>query len=468
MKNRILHLGLILLVVSLQSCLSLKQYNRPEEKVLNDLHFRTDNFTTDSLNLAEFSWREIFLDTILQRYIQTALDSNIDIRQAYQTIEISDAYLRQAKVNVWPTLSTSPGVTYQTQSQNTQFGQIIGERVHNVQYNIPLQASWEIDVWGKLKAMRQVALDQYLQTVTAHQAITSSLVANVALSYYQLLMLDKQREILQETIEFRRKYVESSRSLKDAGSLTAVAVKQAEAQLLNAESLLVSLDYQIELQENYLGLLMAQSPQSLKRSDLDATELTSHYETGFPVQLLQNRPDVRAAEYALKEAFDQTNVASTLFYPSLTITANTGLQSIDFTKLFNPASFFATLVGGLTQPILQGKQIRTNKEVALTRQEIAYLEYRKKVLQAIHEVSAALLAYDTQTKIVSLKNQEFEAYSQATVYSTELVNNGLGNYLEIILANERALNAKLDYLRAQFSQIQAQIQLYNALGGGWR
>lgn len=468
MKNRIAWIILVFVIVLMTSCISLKHYDTSDTSVAKDMYFRTDQIPTDSVTLADFTWKEIFTDTILQRYIQTALDSNLDIRAALRSIDISDSYLNQAKVNIWPTLSANPNVTYQTQSQNTQFGQIIGDRVHNVQFGIGLQSSWEIDVWGKLKSQRKLAIANYMQAVEIHQAIKTSLISRVALSYHQLQMLDQQKKILSETIQFRKDYVRSSISLKEAGALTEVAVKQAEAQLLNAESRSISLDYQIEIQENNLHLLMSESPGPIKRSELQDNPIVDRFQVGFPVQLLHNRPDVRQAEYALMAAFEQTNVAYTQFYPTFAITANTGLQSIDFSSLFDPMSFFASLVGGLTQPIFQRKQLKTNHEVALSAQEIAYLDFQSVLLSAVHEVSTALAAYKTQTQIIDLKNQEFEAYALATEYSTALVNNGLGNYLEIILANERALNAKLEYLLAQFSQMQAQIQLYSALGGGWK
>lgn len=452
----------------LTSCASLRTYETPLDEVSRNLTFRTDKLPEDSLSLADFSWRDVFQDEILQEHIAQALDSNLDVRVALRNIEIADSYLKQARVNTLPTLTAGPDVTYQTSSLNTQFGRIIGERVHLIQYTLGLQSSWEADIWGKLKSQQKSAVANHLSSVAGHQAVISQLVANLASSYYQLLALDAQKKLMENYVEYRTDYIETSRALKEAGIVTEVAVKQAEAQLLNVQSQLVSVEYEVEVQENYMNYLMGQSPGTLQRTDLETTEISADMEAGYPIQLLENRPDVRMAEFEFMSAFEQSNSARAEFYPSFTISASTGLQSIDFEDIISPESFLASVVGGLAQPIFNKRQIRTNYEVRLSQEEIAYFNWRDAILNGVQEVSNALAAYESQSEIVNLKEEEYENYQIATEYSQELVNNGMGNYLEVIIANENALNARLNYIQARLGQLNSQVQLYRALGGGWR
>jgi outer membrane protein TolC len=189
---------------------------------------------------------------------------------------------------------------------------------------------------------------------------------------------------------------------------------------------------------------------------------------GYPLQLLRNRPDVVAAEYRLVNAFELTNVARSNFYPSLTLSATTGLQSLEFDKLFSVNSLFATVVGGLTQPILNGRRIRTQYEVSLSAKEQAYLRFRQTILNASREVSDALYSFQAAQQTIDIRSQEFAAYDTATVYSEELLNSGLANYLEVLTARQNALNSQLSLVNARFDRLSAMVDLYRALGGGWR
>ena len=452
----------------LTSCASLRSYETPVGDISEDLTFRTDELPEDSLSMADFSWRDMFQDEQLQGYIEQALDSNMDVRIAMKNIDIAESYLAQAKVNTLPTLSVGPDVTYQTSSLNTQFGQIIGERQHLVQYTLGIQSSWEADIWGKLKSQQKSAVATHLSSIAGHHAVTSQLVANLASAYYQLLALDEQQELLEDYVAYRSDYIETSKALKEAGMVTEVAVKQAEAQLLNVQSQLVSVEYNMQVQENYIRYLMGESPGSIERTDLESTVISADMKAGYPIQLLENRPDVRMAEFDFMAAFEESNAARMQFYPSFTISASTGLQSIDFEDILSPESFLASVVGGLTQPIFNKRQIRTNYEVRLSQEEIAFLNWRDAILQGVQEVSNALANYENQSEIADLKLQEFETYEIATNYSQDLVNNGMGNYLEVILANENALNARLQYIQARLGQLNSQVTLYRALGGGWQ
>lgn len=452
---------------AVSSCMVRKEYQRPNN-VVDEKLFRTDMLPSDSTNIANVSWKEIFTDPILQRHINKALENNLDIRIAVQNITSADAYLRQSKAAYEPTLSVGPNYTFQTQSINTQFGQIIGERRYVNQFDITATIGWEADIWGKLKAQEKAQLANYLGTVAAHKAVKSDLIASVASSYYQLLTYDAQKKIIEETIAVREKNLETTKALKIAGTLTEVAVQQSEALVLNAKSLLIDIDTQIQLLENTMNLLMGEPSKSIERSTLASQNIPIDLKLGYPAQLLANRPDVMRAEYNLMNAFELTNSAKAQFYPTLRLTGSGGLQSVDIDHLFSVNSLFANVVAGLAQPILNRRTIKTNYEVSLANQEIAYLNFRKAVLTAGKEVSDAIRVFSVQDSYIDLKEKELSAYKNSVEYSQELVNYGMANYLEVLNASVNSLNAELNISNARYSKMKAAIDLYQALGGGWK
>jgi len=444
-----------------------EKYVRPAETVDENL-FRTDLLPQDSVSMATISWRDMFTDPVLQRHIATALENNLDVRVALQNIRAADAYLKQSKAAYLPTLSAGPNYTFQTQSLRTQSGQMLNGRKYSDQFDISANLGWEIDVWGKLKAQERAELANYLATVAGHQSVKSDLVASVASAYYQLLTFDDQKKIIGKTIALRKKNLETTTALKEAGTVTEVAVQQSEALVYNAESLLISIDIQIELLENTMSLLMAEPSHAVERTTIAAQRMPMSMKLGYPVNLLANRPDVKAAEYRLMNAFELTNAAKANFYPTLRVTGGAGISAGDLDQLFSANALFANIVGGLTQPILNKRQIRTQYEVSLANKEIAYLNFRRAVLTAGKEVSDALKIYEAQDGFISLKRKEMEAYEKSVGYSQELVNYGLANYLEVLNASANQLNAELNISNAEYSKLDAGIELYRALGGGWR
>ncbi|UZH53967.1 efflux transporter outer membrane subunit [Salinimicrobium tongyeongense] len=452
-------------LLSLQSCFVAKEYSRPEEVVENEA-YRTDNLPTDTLSMARISWRELFTDPVLTNHIDRALENNIDIRIALQQIEAAGAYLKQAKAAYLPTLGVSAQVTHQELAQNSQFGSFFDGGI--TQYDATANLSWEADIWGRIRSNERAQRAAYLQTVAAHQAVKTRLVANIANLYYQLLALDEQLEVTQETVANRMNSLETIKALKEAGNVTEVGVKQTEAQLYRAQAVVIDLQNQIRLLENTFSILLGEAPHPVERTALGAQELNTRLQIGVPVQLLRNRPDVIAAEYNLMNAFQLKNVAKSNFYPALRLTANGGFQSLDLADLIDTNSLFASFVGSLTQPIFNRRQIRTQYEVAQAQQEIAYLEFRRAILDASREVSDALYNYAAADKKLDIKQDEFEAYELATSYSEELLNNGLVNYLEVLTARENTLNSQLELVNIRYDELSSIVDLYQALGGGWQ
>ena len=458
---------LLLVTVLLNSCKIRQDYERPKDIVEEKL-YRTDFLPKDSTSIAQLSWKEIFTDAVLQKHISKALENNLDIRIALQNIASAEAYLKQSKAVYAPTFTVGPGYTFQTQSLNTQFGQIIGERRYVNQFDVTASLGWEADIWGKLRGQQKAQMATYLGTVAAHQAVKSSLVASVATAYYQLLSLDEQKKIIQNTIEVRKKNLETTQALKTAGTLTEVAVQQSEALVYNAEASLISLDVQIQILENTISLIMGEPSQKIERTALSSQNFNLKTDLGYPISLLANRPDVKQAEYNLINALELTNSAKAQFYPTLKITGNTGLQSVDIDHLFSGNSLFASLVAGLAQPVLNKRQIKTNYEVSLANQEKAYLNFRKSILSAGREVSNALTMYTSQDQFITLKKKEMEAYKKSVNDSQELVNYGMANYLEVLNASVNQLNAELNIANAEYVKLQSAVELYRSLGGGWQ
>lgn len=447
----------------LTSCFSAKEYVRPE--VINQEQYFTSSISKDSLSMAQVPWKEMFTDPVLQGYIEEALTNNIDIRVALQQIVAAEAYLKQGKAGYFPTLNGSAKYTHQENSENSQFGSAFPSLDS---YELAGNLSWEADIWGKIRSNKRAYNASYLQTVAAHKAVKTELIAQVSTIYYQLLSTDEQIKITEETIGNREKSLETTTALKDAGNVTEVGVKQTEAQLYTAQAILIDLKIQERLLENTMSILLGKVPENINRSTLESQVIATDLNTGVPSQLLSNRPDLMAAEYKLMQAFELTNVARSNFYPSLTLSASGGLQSLDFDNFFNTNSLFATLVGGLTQPIFNGRKIKTQYEVSQAQQEQARLQFKQAFLVASKEVSDALFTYQSVTEKIEVKQKEYNAYNLASEYSTELLNNGYANYLEVLVAQENALNSRLSLISIKYNQLKSVVDLYKALGGGWQ
>lgn len=455
---------LSLVFLTLQSCFVAKDYVRPENVVESE-RFRTDQLPLDSLSMATVSWKEIFTDPILQNYIEEGLTNNMDIRIALQQLAIAEAYVKQGKAGYFPTLNGTARVTHQELSQSSR---VPGQGSSVDHFEVAGGLSWEADIWGKIRSIKRASDATYLQSVAAHQAVKSRLVANIASSYFQLLALDEQIRVTEETIETRSKGLETTIALKDAGIGNEAGVKQTEAQLYTAKAILIDLKSQSRFVENTLSILMGSAPHDIARGTLEDQKIDIPLETGVPSQLLSNRPDVIAAEYRLINAFELTNVARTNFYPSLTLNANGGFQSFELDNLFDVNSLFASVVGGLTQPIFNGRKIRTQYEVSQAQQQQALLQFKYALLVAGKEVSDAMYSIEAASEKIQIKESENDAYSLAAEYSQELLDNGLANYLEVLIAQEFALNSSLGLVTAKNDHLQAIVDLYEALGGGWR
>ncbi|WKB80498.1 TolC family protein [Cellulophaga lytica] len=457
---------IVVVAFTLQSCFVAKDYDRPELPQTEAL-YRTDNLPTDSISMANLSWKNLFTDNYLEQYIQEGLQNNLDIRIAIQQLAAAEAYAKQGKAGYFPTLSIGPNYTHQELSKNSQFGSFLSNTSTD-QYDITANLSWEADIWGKIRSNKRATQAAYMQSVAGHQAVKTQLISSIANTYYNLLALDAQLAITKKTIETRESSVETIKALKDAGNVTQVAVDQNIAQYNSAKVLKVDLEAAIFRTENTLSILLGKAPQNFKRNSLDIQKIETDLAIGVPATLLSNRPDVMAAEYGLINSFELTNVARSNFYPSLTLTASGGYQSLELDKLLDANSLFANIVGGLTQPIFNQRRLKTQKEVALAQQEQSLLQFKKTLLTAGSEVSNALYTYNAETEKYEYRLKQVEALRRAEQNSEELLKNGYANYLDLLTARESALNAELSIIDSKLQQLTSIVNLYEALGGGWK
>lgn len=461
MKN-IKYIVVLSSTLVLQSCFVAKNYEKPELDT-DDL-YRTEVVAQDTTSMADMSWEELFKDPILQNYIRKGLQNNFDIRIAMQNIVAAEANLKQRKAGYLPSLNASGNWTHQEISGNSQFGAMFSNLD---QYQLAANLSWEADIWGKIRSNKRAANAGYLQTIAANQAVKTQVITGIASMYYQLLALDAQLQIAEQTLENRDKSVETIQALKEAGQVTEVAVKQTEAQKFSTEIIVEDLKYNITILENSLSILLGETSQAIERSTFEQQELNPEIKTGVPANLLSRRPDVIAAEYGLVNAFELVNVSRSQFYPSLTITATGGFQSLELKDLIDSGSLFATIVSGLTQPIFNQRQIRTQHEIAKSNQEKALIQFEKALKTAGKEVSDALANYENETNKIEIRTQQVDALKKASEYSEELLAYGLATYLEVLTAQDSALNSELGLIDNRYKQFNAIITLYRALGGGW-
>ncbi|WP_278035617.1 efflux transporter outer membrane subunit [Flavobacterium nitratireducens] len=466
MKNKIYKIALLTTTVILfQSCFVGKDYKRPEVKTAN--LYRNETTAVDTNSLANVSWEKIFTDPILQAHIRKGLQNNLDIRIAMQNLAAAEATMKQGKAGFFPNFSVGTDWTHQELSKNSQFGAIVRNTSVD-QYQFTGTLSWEADIWGKIKSNKRAANAAFLQTAAANQAIKTELIANIAATYYQLLAVDGQIKVAEETLINRNKSVETIIQLKKSGSVTEVGVKQTEAQKYATEIILADLKNNIIILENTLSTLLGEPSNKIERSTFETQKLAPSITLGVPSQLLRNRPDIIAAEYNLISNFELTNVAKSSFYPTLKITATGGFQSIELKEWFSTNSIFANIVTGLTQPIFNQRQLKTKYEIAKANQEKAYLQFEQSLLKAGKEVSDALAQYNNETTKIAVREKQVDALKKAANYSDELLTYGLANYLEVLTSKNDALNAQLSLIDNKFQQYKAVIQLYKALGGGWQ
>ena len=462
--------GFLLLVLFVSSCKVGQNYQRPAVPL--PTQFRSSTIS-DTGTVARLPWRDFFQNAELQQLIGTALTNNFDLQIAIKRIEVNQAYVRQTRYALMPTVNAQLTASTVTPSRNSLNGlsleNFIGSR-HLEDYSANVGVSWEADIWGKIRRQNEVTRASYLQTEEAAKAIQTNLVANVANGYYNLLLLDAQLDIARRNFALSDSIVRLIRLQKEGGEVTELAVEQAQAQRQTAALLQSQLAQAIVIGENGLRQLLGEMPGSLPHATrLDAFPLADTLLAGVPAQLLANRPDVRASELSLIAANAQIGVAQASLYPALVITGSGGLNAFRASNWFMfPASLFYAVAGGLTQPIFGRRQLKTQVEVARIRHEEAVIQFRQAITNGVREVADALV------RVEILKEQEQIASARVITLRSAITNarllfaSGLANYLEVITAQSNALQAELTLAELKQQRLSAMVDVYRALGGGWR
>ncbi len=453
-------------MLSLGACVT-QQYKRPTELKTDGLY--RDVQSADSTNIANLPTSTLFTDPQLQVLIKEGIANNLDLKSAIERMNSAAANLRLSKDAFLPSLNLDLSATDNKQSRAAlNLPSNIAIPLETQLYRAQLSTAWELDIWGKLGSAKRSALASYLQTEAAKRAVQTQLVSSIANNYYTLLALDLQLKITEQTLASRIKNVEAIKALKEAGIVNGAAVVQSEANRYAAEVSIPDLKRSIRETENALNVLLGKSPGPIARTSFEAQQDYKDLQAGLSSLLLKNRPDVQQAEFAFRAAFENTNVAKTYFYPQLTLTANGGLSSLTLENFFNNSIFYS-IVGGLTQPIFNKGQNRARLATAKAAQQESFYSFQKTMLTAGSEVSNALYAYQTAVEKENSRANQIASLEKAVDYTKELLKySSATNYTDVLTSEQSLLTAQLNAVNDKLQKLQAVVNLYRALGGGWR
>lgn len=449
----------ILLLISasflLSSCGIYNRY-KPTDTVPEGLYGENIPLTGDTTNFGNIHWRKVFTDPYLQSFIEQGLKNNTDYQSAQLRVKEAEATLLSAKLAFLPSFALAPQGTVSS----------FDKQKATQTYQLPITASWELDIFGRMRNAKKQAQALYAQSQDYRQAVCTQLIASIANTYYTLLMLDEQLVISQQTADTWKETVASARALMEAGQYDESGVSQMEATHYSVQTSVLDLKEQINQAENSLALLLAETPRHYKRGKLADQTMPETFSTGIPVQLLANRPDVRSAERSLEAAFYATNQARSAFYPNITLSGSAGWTNSAGTIIINPAKFLASAIGSLTMPLFNRGQNIANLKIAKAQQEEARLSFQQTLLNAGTEVNEGLVAYQTSHEKAELYEKQVNALRNAVRSTSLLMKHGNRTYLEVLTARQTLLNAELSQTANRFAEIQSIINLYQALGGG--
>lgn len=453
------HLFIITITaVALASCGVYRNYERPSNLETDGLYGSAQIGTTEQ-SLGAKAWREFFTDPQLQALIERGLSQNLSMRQLDLQIQETQEYLKCSKLAYIPSLAIAP----QGQLTSTDWNKPLKF------YTVPLSASWQIGSFGTLRNAKKSAEVTVEQTQTARQAVQQALVANIANIYYSLCMLDAQLAISEQTAKNWRESVELTRKLMQAGRSNKAAVAQSEANCYSVEANLLDLREAIIEAENALCTIIGEAPHHIERNSLDSFQAPAAVETGIPLALLQNRPDVRQAELALASKFYAVNSAKAAFYPALTLSGTLGFTNNGGSIELNPGKWIWNALGQLAQPIFQNGRLRAQKRVAEMQQEEAKMAFQQSLIAAGNEVNTALVKLQTAQGKRTFIEGQITSLTDAVNATEALYKDNVSrqvNYLNVLTAQTGLLSAQLGQLANQYAIIAATIELYQALGGG--
>lgn len=442
----------------LASCGLYNKYERPEvntQGLVRDTLSLTDTLAVnDTTSFGNLPWRSVFTDPQLQTLIQQGLDNNVDLLNAALNVKMIEAQLACAKLAFLPSIALTPQGTLSSfdGSKTTK------------SYQLPISASWNVDLFGNILSQKRSAQMQLLQAKDYQLAVKTNIITGVANLYYTLLMLDRQLEILTEMEGLTKETWDMMALQMKFGRARSTSVQSAEASYYSVQSQITDMKRQIREVENSLSLLLCQPGQAISRGKLYEQSLPSEFSTGVALQMLNNRPDVHAAEMSLAACYHNVQTARSRFYPSINITGS-GIFT-NSNGAVNPGKWLLSAIGSLTQPIFANGQLVAGLKVAKAQQEQAFNNWQNAIYKAGNEVSNALVSYNSYDERSRLEQKQTDLYRQTVEDTRQLYKSSGSTYLEVISAQANLLNAEITKVTDDFYKMQAVVSLYSALGGG--
>ncbi|WP_258105084.1 efflux transporter outer membrane subunit [Marinoscillum sp. MHG1-6] len=473
----------ILTLITIGSCKLSEPYERPDLGESEKYYGTEIGSTGDSANLAGIHWADFFGDSLLVSLVDTALQYSIDLQIADTYVEIGLSRLKQSKANYYPSVGLNAFKFRQDQySENyANYNSNRARRIYDpdavptsfykerLEYEVSLDLSWELDIWSKLSGQKRASQLSYMKTMEFQKAVQTSLIANIASTYYNLALLRSQIEVYKDNLTLNDNTLNIVQLQFEAGEVTSLAVKQTLSQKLRAQTLIPRLEREYIREENRLNRLIGRQGRAVLLQSLEDPIFDESYVAGMPLELINNRPDVAAAEYNLREAYERVGVANAMRYPSVNLGASLGLNSFELDRLLNPAGSGLLLLNGVIfQPLFQKRRLKTNYEIALNQKKIAELEFKDKFIQAMNEVSNALVSIEKLKEEYAIAQERVVAAQNAVKDASFLFRSGLANYLEVITAQREALDSELNLENVKMRIFSAKVELYRSLGGGWK
>ena len=437
---------------------------------------------SDSTSIGDLPWRKFFADSALIGLIDTALQQNLDLRQASQRVEQARAAVLERRAALLPSVNAVGSAGFDRYGRYTLNG--VGNYDTNLSTNIDanqlvptgftpdyflgLRSTWEVDLWGRLRSLRNAAQRRLLASEQGRQLVITGLIADVANNYYELLTLDNQLATLQRNTVLQERALEITKVQKQAGRATELAVQQFRAQVLRTRSLAYETKQRITETETELNQLLGRYPRRIVRpTDLAEVQVPDRLLAGVPARLVLHRPDVRQAELELAAAGADLDAARAAFLPALTLTPYAGVNAFRSSLLFQPGSVVAGALAGLAAPILNRRALRAERNRATAASLEAYYSYQQTLQTSVREVTNTLRGVANYDSVATLRRQEVETLRAAVATSNLLQMTGYASYLEVITAQRSVLDAELSLAEVRRTRLLQAVALYRALGGGW-
>lgn len=454
-------------IMMLTSCVVGKKYARTDLKTPEK--YREESVVTGDTVL--LPWKNYYKDPLLVQLIEKALVKNNEVLTAMKTMEQLDLSYKQSKLALTPTLDFNAGASRSYQSKNSLNGSLSSQftsKDYIDDYNATVSLSWEADIWGKAAMQKRDAKASYFAQKENLSAIKTRIIVQVAQSYFSLLGLDEQLKIAEKNIELSTNTLSMMQLQFKSGLISSLALNQTEAQKKTAELLVPQAKASIAVQENTLMVLCGEYPDAVIRAgNLNAAELDVALPSGVPALLLSRRPDVKSAEYAVMSATAKTGLAKAEMYPTLSINPSIGANSFEFDNWFNfPGSITKTIAANLVQPIFKKKTLRTAYEIAAIEQEKAVIQFKQSFITAVSEVSGAMSKLKYADERMETATEKATSLEKATKDANLLYKSGMATYLDVIVAQNSALQNDLDLIAIKLEKLNAATELYRALGGG--